>query len=93
MCIEWFHLACLKYDILIRDQSREGIVYTYFGTRLMKLSEALEGPNPPGYMDKSFERKSGARRVTMATLTGVIIGVIFGYSVTSYCSVSILGCL
>jgi len=42
------------------------------------LYDELENPTPRGFFEKWLERRSGARYVMMATLTGVVIAIILG---------------
>lgn len=44
----------------------------------MDLYDEVGNPSPRGFMEKWFERKSGARYVMMATFIGVVIAVILG---------------
>ncbi|CAJ2503224.1 Uu.00g106180.m01.CDS01 [Anthostomella pinea] len=62
------------------SQPPEGdtIKYEYWGTQLMSLYDEIENPTPRGYLEMWMERKSGARYVMMATVTGVFIAVLLG---------------
>ncbi|KAI9763202.1 MAG: hypothetical protein M1839_006576 [Geoglossum umbratile] len=62
----------------IRTAEEKDIKYHYFGGRLVDLHEELENPKPRGWIGKWLERRSGARYVMLATLTGVLIAVSLG---------------
>ena len=62
----------------IRNIDERDITYHYFGPRLADLADELENPKPQSWMEKWFERKSGARYVMMATLVGAAIAVLLG---------------
>ena len=63
---------------LYRSAVKRQIDYQYWGSRLMDLYDELENPTPRGFFEKWLERRSGARYVMMATLTGVVIAIILG---------------
>ncbi|KAL9632564.1 MAG: hypothetical protein Q9164_005244 [Protoblastenia rupestris] len=74
-----FDPDCLRFESTsIRNDDEREISYHYFGARLMELYAELENPTPRGWVEKWFERKSGARYVMMATLLGVIAAVVLG---------------
>ena len=62
----------------IRDKTELNITYQYFGARLDNLHEAMMSPEPQGWFERWFERKSSARYVMMATLAGVVFAVFLG---------------
>ena len=62
----------------IRNVDEKDISYLYFGSRFADLADELENPKPQSWLEKWFERKSGARYVMMATLIGAGIAVILG---------------
>ncbi|KAJ5885186.1 hypothetical protein N7495_009696 [Penicillium taxi] len=66
---------CVNYDFAAYE---DDFTYRHFGSRLRELYDEVENPSPRGFMEKWFERKSGARYVMMATFIGVIIAVILG---------------
>lgn len=66
---------CIVYDFADYD---DDFSYHYFGSRLMQLHDEIENPSPRGFMEKWFERKSGARYIMMATFVGVMIAVVLG---------------
>jgi len=70
---------CLRFESAsIRDADEKDISYHYFGPRLADLYEELEHPKPHSVIEKWLERRSGARYVMLATLTGVLIAVLLG---------------
>ena len=70
---------CLLFESTsIRNQDEKEISYYYFGMHLLDLYAELESPTPRGWVEKWFERRSGARYVMMATLVGIIAAVILG---------------
>jgi hypothetical protein len=71
---------CLRFEAAsIRDVDEKEISsFQYFGPRLADLYEELEHPKPHSGMEKWLERRSGARYVMLATLTGVIIAIFLG---------------
>jgi hypothetical protein len=74
-----FDPDCLRFEFnSIRNPDEEDIAYHYFGSRLADLYEELQNPAPYGLIEKWLERKSGARYVMLATLTGVFIAVLLG---------------
>ncbi|RYP82363.1 hypothetical protein DL769_001688 [Monosporascus sp. CRB-8-3] len=73
---ESFDSDCIHYDFAAYGE--DNICYSYFGSRLMELYEEVKNPTPRGFVEKWFERKSGARYAMMATLVGVLIAVILG---------------
>ncbi|MCJ1436584.1 hypothetical protein MMC27_005964 [Xylographa pallens] len=74
-----FDPDCLRFESAsIRTADEKDIAYHYFGARLADLYEELENPKPRGWIEKWLERKSGARYVMMATLTGVVIAILLG---------------
>lgn len=75
-----FDPDCLRFESnSIRNPDEEDIAYHYFGSRLADLYEELQNPAPYGLIEKWLERKSGARYVMLATLTGVFIAVLLGF--------------
>lgn len=74
-----FDTDILRYDsVTIKDNLvPEPVQYHYFGSRLGDLYEELVNPTPRG-MEKWFERKSGARYVMMATISGVFLAIFLG---------------
>ena len=62
----------------IRNVDEREITYLHFGSRLADLADELENPKPQSWMEKWFERKSGARYLMMATLIGAAIAVLLG---------------
>ena len=70
-----FDPDCIRYESAAYSGN---ICYSYFGSRLMELYEEVNNPTPRGFVEKWFERKSGARYVMMATLVGVLIAIILG---------------
>ncbi|KAK8014736.1 hypothetical protein PG990_008032 [Apiospora arundinis] len=56
----------------------DNLEYSCFGSKLMDLYDEVDNPSPRGFMEKWFERKSGARYVMMATFIGVVIAVVLG---------------
>lgn len=76
-----FDPDCLRFESTdIRHKEEKDIAYYYFGSRLMELHEELENPRPRGLLEKWVERRSGARYVMLATLTGVFIAVVLGFA-------------
>lgn len=74
-----FDPDCLRFESTsIRNDEEREISYHYFSARLIDLYAELEKPTPRGWVEKWFERKSGARYVMMATLVGVITAVVLG---------------
>ncbi|KAL9130278.1 MAG: hypothetical protein Q9217_001489 [Psora testacea] len=74
-----FDPDCLSFESTsIRNDYERDISYTYLDSRLLDLYAELENPTPQGWLEKWFERKSGARYVMMATLIGVIAAVALG---------------
>ncbi|RYO83798.1 hypothetical protein DL766_001420 [Monosporascus sp. MC13-8B] len=67
---------CIHFDFAAYGE--DNICYSYFGSRLMELYEEVKNPTPRGFVERWFERKSGARYAMMATLVGVLIAVILG---------------
>jgi uncharacterized membrane protein YdfJ with MMPL/SSD domain len=57
---------------------KSGVTYPYLRDRLLDLCDEVENPKARGYVEKWFERRSGARYVMMATFIGVIFAVILG---------------
>ncbi|EWG50632.1 hypothetical protein FVEG_16664 [Fusarium verticillioides 7600] len=71
----------------VRRVGEESIPYVYLADRLADLHNELQTPRPRGWLQKSMQRKSGARHVMMATLIGVIFAVLLGIAslaVSSY---------
>ncbi|RYO90479.1 hypothetical protein DL763_005328 [Monosporascus cannonballus] len=74
--VEIYHYTSVLKEHLMASQSQQGFVY--FGSGLMELYEEVKNPTPRGFVERWFERKSGARYAMMATLVGVLIAVILG---------------
>jgi hypothetical protein len=53
--------------------------FRYLGAKLMDLYDEIENPKARGWVEKWFERRSGARHVMMATFLGVIFAVVLGF--------------
>ncbi|KAK8116292.1 hypothetical protein PG984_012794 [Apiospora sp. TS-2023a] len=66
---------CAQYGFAVGG---DDLAYSCFGSKLMDLYDEVDNPSPRGFVEKWFERKSGARYVMMATFIGVIIAVILG---------------
>ncbi|KAK7976196.1 thioredoxin [Apiospora arundinis] len=66
---------CIQYGFGVGEDNLE---YSCFGSKLMDLYDEVDNPSPRGFMEKWFERKSGARYVMMATFVGVVIAVVLG---------------
>ncbi|KAK8045165.1 hypothetical protein PG993_005189 [Apiospora rasikravindrae] len=66
---------CTQYGFTVGG---DDFAYSFFGSKLMDLYEEVNNPSPRGFMEKWFERRSGARYVMMATLIGVIIAIVLG---------------
>ncbi|KAK4444487.1 hypothetical protein QBC34DRAFT_415019 [Podospora aff. communis PSN243] len=60
------------------EEDQAAFNFKYWGTRLMDLYDEVDDPTPRGYLERWFQRKSGARYVMMATLVGVGIAIILG---------------
>lgn len=60
------------------DEDGHDNTYASWDSRLVDLYDAIENPQPRGWLEKWFERRSGARYVMMATFIGVIIAIILG---------------
>ncbi|KAF5973231.1 hypothetical protein FCOIX_8871 [Fusarium coicis] len=71
----------------VRRVGEESVPYVYLADRLADLYNELQTPRPRGWLQKSMQRKSGARHVMMATLIGVMFAVLLGIAplaVSSY---------
>ncbi|KAG8675807.1 hypothetical protein FPOAC2_01885 [Fusarium poae] len=71
----------------VRRVGEESVPYIYLADRLADLYNELETPQPRSWLQRSMQRKSGARHVMMATLIGVAIAIILGIvslAVSSY---------
>ncbi|KAL6716713.1 hypothetical protein ACLMJK_006281 [Lecanora helva] len=74
-----FDPDCLRFESAsIRNPDEKDIRYYYFGARLTDLYDELEHPRPRSWLQKCFERRSGARYTMMATLAGVLLAVVLG---------------
>ena len=70
---------CRTYEPSSYQLDGEGqFGYRYLKPRIMELYHEIQRPTARGYFEKLMERKSGARYVMMATLTGVVIAIILG---------------
>lgn len=72
-----FDPDCLRFDSVAIRQENEHAQYQYFGERLADLHHELMSPTPRGF-EKWFERKSSARFMMMATLSGAILAIFLG---------------
>lgn len=62
----------LRFEsVAVHKFSERGVPYEYFGGYLVGLYDALVISTPWGWAQESFERKSGAKYVRMATLIGL----------------------
>ncbi|RGP68940.1 hypothetical protein FLONG3_8001 [Fusarium longipes] len=71
----------------IRRVGEESVPYIYLADRLGDLYNELQTPHPRSWLQRSIQRKSGARHVMMATLIGVAFAILLGIAslaVSSY---------
>ncbi|KAH7004847.1 hypothetical protein EDB82DRAFT_471592 [Fusarium venenatum] len=78
----------LKFEVSsVRRIGEESVPYVYLADRLADLYNELQTPRPRSWLQRSMQRKSGARHVMMATLIGVVFAITLGMAslaVSSY---------
>ncbi|KAF9878593.1 hypothetical protein CkaCkLH20_04085 [Colletotrichum karsti] len=65
--------------VSIKNKGEETVPFYYLSTRLSELHHELLNPKPRGWLERQFERRSGARYMMMATMIGVLFAVFLGF--------------
>lgn len=64
------------YDFVRDDE--EKIEFYYLWPRLSEIYQEIQNPRPRGWLANWLERRSGARYVMLATVSGVTFAVLLG---------------